>query len=80
MNDGSDENKHGNENENLCRDRPYDLQNIPRRQRLIRILAPLDQAFFNFPLFSDHLTEITILTLEHSTTIQKNINTKLIDI
>ena len=80
MNDGSDENKHGNENENICCDRPYGLQNIPRRQRLIIILAPLDQAFFNFPLFSDHLTEISILTLEHSATIQKNINIKFIDI
>ena len=59
MDGSSDEKKHVNDNENLCPDRPDDLQNIPRRQRLIRILARLDQAFFNFPLFSDHLTEIS---------------------
>ena len=53
---------------------------LPRHQILRRILAPFDQNILNFPLFSDHLTEISILTLEISDAIQKNPNTKFIDI
>ena len=80
MDDSSDENKHGNDNENLRCDRPDDLQNLPRRQRLRRILAPFDQNLLDSPMFSAHFTEISILTLEHSDAIQKNRNTNFIDI
>ena len=80
MDGSSDEKKHVNDNENLCPDRPDDLQNIPMGQRIRIILVPFDQNLLNYPLFLADFTEISILTLEKSDAIQKNINTKFIDI
>ena len=67
-------------NENIRHDRPYDLQNLLRRKTLRGILAHFHLNLINPPLFPAHFTEISILTLEPSNAIQKNLNTKFIDI